>query len=64
MLLLVAVDDSAAAEPPDKAVPQTALAKLAASMQPGQWAELKTNDLAIPSTSWSSSAAATTARDT
>jgi len=47
-LLLVAVDVSAAAEPPDKAEPRTAMARLAASMKPGQWAELKTNGLSNP----------------
>jgi hypothetical protein len=47
VLLLVVPGGSAAAELPEKAEPQTALAKLAASMKPGQWAELKTNGLSM-----------------
>jgi len=47
VLLLVVLGGSAAAEPPDKAEPQTAMAKLAPSMKPGQWAELKTNGLGL-----------------
>ena len=44
-LLLVTLGASPAADPPEKAGPETAMAKLAATMKPGQWAELKTENL-------------------
>jgi len=47
VLLLVVLGGSAAAELPEKAESQTAMAKLAASMKPGQWAELKTSGLSM-----------------
>jgi len=45
VLPLVMLGSATAAGPPETAGPQTAMAKLAASMKPGQWAGLKTNGL-------------------
>lgn len=45
VLLPVMLGSSAAAGSPKKAEPQAALAKLAASVNAGQWAELKTSGL-------------------
>ena len=44
-VLLVLVSGAPAADPPAKAVPQTAMAKLTATMKRGEWAELKTENL-------------------
>ena len=46
-VLLVRLGASAAAELPETAEPQTAMARLAAGMKPGQWAELKTEGLSM-----------------
>jgi len=47
VVLLLMLGPATAAEMPDKAGPQTAMARLAAGMKPGQWAELKTEGLSM-----------------